>query len=78
MLKRLNRAANLVEQYLKPSLGSAVEVDMRARVKLNDKMDGLFNDNAQKIYLEMVKKRLFSPDVSVIVIGKSELEVIFP
>ena len=45
LLRMLNRAANLLEQLLKPKLCSVVEVDMRSRVKLNEKMDGLFNDN---------------------------------
>jgi hypothetical protein len=56
----------------------SVELDMRDRVKLNEKIDKLFNDHEPLSFPKMMRKELYQPDVYVIVLGKSELLSLFP
>lgn len=51
---------------------------MRDRTKLSEKMNNLFEDSGPQTFKSLLAKQLYKPEVHVIVIGKSELESLFP
>ena len=76
---KLQRAANVVHQFLEDSVaGVHVQVDMRSRPKLGDKMNQLFEINGPQTYAQLLKKELVMPEVHVLVLGSAELADLFP
>jgi hypothetical protein len=75
----LQRAANIVQTFLEKSVQNVqIQVDMRDRPKLGEKMSQLFELNGPQTYAEMIQKQLIKPEVHVIVLGSSELTTLFP
>ena len=70
MNSRLQRATNLIQQFLERSVeGVQVQIDMRDRLKLGEKMNQLFELNGSQTYAQMLEKQLIKPKVYVLVIG---------
>ena len=70
MNSRLQRATNLIQQFLERSVeGVQVQIDMRDRLKLGEKMNQLFELNGPNTYAQMLEKQLIKPQVYVLVIG---------
>ena len=70
MNNRLQRATNLIQQFLERSVeGVQVQIDMRDRLKLGEKMNQLFELNGSQTYAQMLEKQLIKPQVYVLVIG---------
>jgi hypothetical protein len=54
---RLHRATNLIQQFLERSVeGIEVQIDMRDRLKLGEKMNQLFELNGPQTYAQMLEK----------------------
>ncbi len=70
MKSRLQRATNIIQQFLESSVeGVQVQIDMRDRLKLGEKMNQLFELNGPNTYAQMLEKQLIKPQVHVLVIG---------
>jgi len=67
---RLQRATNIIQQFLESSVeGVQVQIDMRDRLKLGEKMNQLFELNGPNTYAQLLEKQLIKPQVHVLVIG---------
>ena len=70
MNSRLQRATNIIQQFLESSVeGVQVQIDMRDRLKLGEKMNQLFELNGPNTYAQLLEKQLIKPQVHVLVIG---------